>query len=94
MPGKTPLGVPMTLVSMQTSDRLRTLERLRDRIAEEIDATDSAHHVERLAARLTAVLAEIDALPGDEMGAADQIAARRQARRAGRAKGRGGATPA
>ncbi len=52
---KRPDGLDATLVSMQTKDRLRTLERLRDRLAEEIDATDSLHNLERLAARLQCV---------------------------------------
>jgi hypothetical protein len=33
------------------------LERLRDWLAQEIDATDSLHNLEQMAARLTAVMA-------------------------------------
>jgi hypothetical protein len=45
-----------------------------------------------MCARLSALLAEIDELDLQSTpSAADQIAQRRQARRAGRAKGRGGA---
>jgi hypothetical protein len=70
-----------TLVSMQTGDRLRTLERLRDRIAEEIDATDSLHNLERLAARLQSVLGEIAELrPGDGLSPVDEILKRRAER--------------
>jgi hypothetical protein len=54
------------------------LERLRDRIAEEIDWCDSLHNLERLAARLTAVMAEIDNLrPSEEPSALEEIARRR-----------------
>jgi hypothetical protein len=41
-PPKGPLGTDMRLVSVKTSDRLATLERLRDRLAEQIDVTPSA----------------------------------------------------
>jgi hypothetical protein len=69
-----------------------TLRRMRDRLAEEIDACDSQANLERMCARLSALLAEIDELDLQSTpSAADQIAQRRQARRPGRAKGRGGA---
>lgn len=93
MPCKTPTGMDATLVSMQTSDRHSTLRRLRDRLAEEIDATDSQHNLERMAARLQSVMAEIDELAvAIDASAADQIAARRAQRRAGRSKSRGAST--
>jgi hypothetical protein len=67
---------------MQTGDRLTTLRRLRDRLAAEIDSTDSQHNLERMAARLQSVMAEIDELATSEgPSAADQIAQRRELRR-------------
>jgi hypothetical protein len=72
----------MTLVSMQTSNRLRTLERLRDRLAEQIDSCPSARDLALLGTRLQSVLAEIAELkPSQELGPADQIAARRAKRK-------------
>lgn len=41
-------------------DRLKTLEALRDRIAEEIDRTRSARDVAALSRQLTDVLAQIE----------------------------------
>jgi hypothetical protein len=63
-----------------------TLRRMRDRLAEEIDACDSQANLERMCARLSALLAEID-----ELDLHSTPSAADQARRAGRAKGRGGA---
>ena len=34
---KTVMGTDMTMVSLKTADRLRTLERARDRLAEQVD---------------------------------------------------------
>lgn len=42
MPGKTPLGADMTLVSLADCDRLPALRRMAARLAEQIDACDNA----------------------------------------------------
>jgi hypothetical protein len=92
MPGTNPLGQPMTLVSPADCVRLPTLRRLASRLAEEVDSCNNQQNLDRLAARLQSLLAEIAELEVvDGAGAADEIARRRQARRAGRAtKGRCG----
>ncbi len=85
MPGKGPLGLGVTLVSMQTDDRLRTLEPLRDRLAEEIDMCDSRRDLFGLTLRLVDILEQIDNLDdGRKLGRADEIAPRRAARRRAR----------
>ena len=80
-PPKGPLGRDMTLVSMKTSDRLATLERLRDRLAEQIDVCPSARDLALLSTRLGAVLSQIDELRPVEVSAADEIKRRREQRR-------------
>lgn len=76
------MGADMTMVSLATEDRLRTLERLRDRLAEELDVSGDARAVVLLATRLQDVLREIDALlPVTMSSPADRIAARRAERR-------------
>jgi hypothetical protein len=93
MPGKTPTGADMTLVSVADCDRLPTLKRMAARLAEQIDACDNAQNLDRLCARLQSVMGEVAELEVvASAGAADMIAARRNARRAGRAKGRRGAS--
>ena len=83
MPKLGPMGREMTLVSLNPDDRVRTLERLRDRIAEQIDVIESSRDVASLARQLQAVLKEIDDLPQSRpVSAADQIAERRRQRRA------------
>jgi hypothetical protein len=67
-------------VSLKTDDRLRTLERLRDRIAEQIDVTPSARDLALLSTRLESVLGQIDELLPTE-GAAAGDAAQRLGRR-------------
>lgn len=47
-------------------DRLKTLEALRDRLASEIDLTESARDVASLSARLTDVLVQIEDLTETE----------------------------
>jgi len=49
-----------------SGDRLKTLQALRDRLAEEIDRTASARDVAALSARLTDVLEQIAELDTDE----------------------------
>ena len=63
MPKLGPMGREMTMISLNTADRVRTLERLRDRLAEQLDVVESSRDVCALARRLQAVLKEIDDLP-------------------------------
>lgn len=71
-----------------TGDRLKTLESLRDLLAERIDSTDSGRDIAALSLRLTDVLAQIAELsPTSEVDVVDEIAARRNARRSGAASG-------
>ena len=65
-----------------TSDRLATLQALRNRLALDIDHTEDPRDVAPLALRLTDVLTQIDQIPdSQQVSAADEIAARRSARR-------------
>ena len=67
--------------------RLTALEAVRDRLAEEINDCTDQRALPNLVLRYTDVLEQIDGLPVVGQSAADQIAARRTARRAtGRAK--------
>lgn len=67
-------------------DRRATLEALRDRLAGQIDSTDSGRDVAALGRLLADVLSQLDAIPdAAEVSRADEIAARRAARRAGAA---------
>jgi len=73
----------VSLVEITNSgDRLGTLRALRDRIALQIDETESARDVAALAQRLMDVLEQIEHLDpakrGDEV---DEITARRRSRR-------------
>ena len=83
MPKKpTVFGTEMTLTSLNTADRVRTLERLRDRLAEQIDVIESSRDLAVLSSQLVKVMAELDALPAAQpVSAADALAARRRARR-------------
>jgi hypothetical protein len=75
-------GLGPTLVSVATHDRLATLQRMRDRVAEQIDADPCARDLGILVTQLRLLLAEIAELDvGGEVCAADVIAARRAARR-------------
>ncbi len=83
MPKLGPMGREMTMVSLCLDDRYRTLQRLRDRLGEQLDVTESARDVCALARRLEAVLKELDDMPqSGPVSKADEIAARRAARRA------------
>jgi hypothetical protein len=65
----------------KAGDVRKTLLALRDRLAEEIEGA-GARDLAPLSRQLTAVLAEIDALPNTEKSsAADEIAQRRADRR-------------
>ena len=71
------------MTSLNAADRVRTLERLRDRLSEQIDVVESSRDVAVLASRLQAVMAEIDDLPASQpLSKADEIAERRRQRRA------------
>jgi hypothetical protein len=59
MPGKTPTGEDMTLVSVADCDRLPTLKQMAARLSEEVDACNNAQNLDRLCARLQSVLAEV-----------------------------------
>ena len=82
---KGPLGDDMPLVSVGKT-RLSMLERLRDRLCQQIDVCGDERSLVLLATRLESVLESIDQLLpyNSEECAADQIAARRRARRRGR----------
>ena len=70
-----------------TGNRLAVLEALRARLANEIDACESAKDLPALVLRMTDILTQLDSMPSSEqVSAADEIAERRAARRAGRAK--------
>lgn len=65
-----------------TGDRAATLEALRDDLARSIVACDSLRDKAALGRLLKDVLADIDTIPTKgEVSAADEIAARRAARR-------------
>ena len=83
MPKLGPMGREMTMVSVCLDDRYRTLQRLRDRLAEQIDVIESSRDLCALARQLQAVLKEIDRLPqSSPVSKADEIAERRRQRRA------------
>lgn len=66
----------------KTGDRAETLRALRDRLAEEIEQTNSGRDLAALSRQLTEVLSQIADLPnGTVLSAADEIAARREQRR-------------
>lgn len=70
------------IAAVQTDDRLTSLVALRDALARAIDGCDSLRDLAALSARLTDVLQQIEAIPNKaEVSAADEIAARRAARR-------------
>ncbi|MGO9354801.1 MAG: hypothetical protein ACLP3C_29675 [Mycobacterium sp.] len=65
-----------------TEDRVTVLKRLQRRLQQEIDLTGDQRSLVLLTTRLQSVMAEIDELePYSLPSAADQIAARRRARR-------------
>ena len=70
----------MTLAdSVQSNNRRKALEALRDRLAEAIDGTDSGRDIAALSKRLMEVMAQIDALP-DPQAEADPVEAARKKR--------------
>jgi hypothetical protein len=75
------VSLEQTVVS---GDYRASLTALRDFLARELDDCDSKRDAATLAARLQAVLADIEAIPKkSEVSAADEIAARRASRRTG-----------
>lgn len=68
----------------EDQSRRERLEAARDRLAVAIDVVDSMRDLPSLVREYRATLAEIDGLPSTaEVSDADEIAARRAARRAG-----------
>ena len=66
------------------NDYRASLVALRDFLARQLDQCESLRDVASLSARLSAVLADIEALPNKaEVSAADEIAQRRASRRTG-----------
>lgn len=71
----------------ESGKRVVVLEALRARLAAEIDACETPKELPALVLRLTDVLEQLDSMPtSEQVSAADEIAERRAARRAGRAK--------
>jgi hypothetical protein len=68
----------------KTGDRIRTLEALRDRLADELDGCNSSRDVAALASRLQSVMAELDTIAPQIAAETplDILRARREARRA------------
>lgn len=63
-----------------TGDHAATLRALRDRLARQIDESDSGRDVAALAARLADVLDKLAALPAERKGTAlDELSQRRAA---------------
>jgi len=59
-----------------TGDRRKTLEAMRDKLAQDFDAAPPAV-VAQIAGRLSAILAEIEALPVERKSTIDELASRR-----------------
>lgn len=64
----------------KTGDRRKTLEAMRDKLATDMEEAPPAV-VAQIAGRLSAVMAELDALPAEERSRSDELAERRKARR-------------
>ena len=65
-----------------TGDRRKSLEAIRDTLAERFVTTRSAVALAPIAKQLTEVIREIDSIPGErEDSASDDLAKRRRARR-------------
>ena len=83
-----PMGTDMTMVSV-TEDRLSALKRMRARLAEQVDVCGDERALCLLMTRLQDVMREIAELDAEgERCAADEIAARRQARLSARRRPR------
>jgi hypothetical protein len=77
---RAPMGEDMVMVSV-TEDRRAMLTRLRSRLAQQVDTCGDERSLCLLVTQLRAVLAELDAMPDDGLGAADEIKRRRDERR-------------
>lgn len=72
------------VTAAQSGDRLKTLIALRNRLAQQIEQTESGRDLAALSRQLNEVLREIADLPtGEHTTAADEIARKREERRAG-----------
>jgi hypothetical protein len=82
MTARRTTGGPKTLAEVvKADDMLESLTALRDRLAEQLDATRSARDVASLSRQFTDVLARIEALRPYRTAKVDEIAAKRAARR-------------
>jgi len=73
--------------AVESGQRRLVLEALRSRLASEIDSCENLRDLPALVLRLTDVLQQLDDMPLiEQVSAADEIAERRAARRAGRSK--------
>lgn len=71
-------------VAVASDDRHRSLVALRDTLARAIDTCESMRDLAALSRQLTEVLEQIEGVPDKaEVSAADEVAKRRTARRAG-----------
>lgn len=82
------------LSAAQSGERLKALIALRDSLAQSIDDCESLRDLAALSRQLTDVLKQIDELEPDVKAGdpVDELAARRAARRASAAKGKGRAS--
>lgn len=79
MPGSSWSPEPL-VAAVQGGDEGRVLRALRDNLAARLDACESDRDYATLTARMTDVLARLDALPGSTKGTAlDELARRRAA---------------
>jgi len=70
------------VTAAESGDVRATLVALRNRLAREIEASESGRDIAALSNKLTDVLDRLEALPGgEESTAADEIAKRREQRR-------------
>lgn len=78
--------------TVAAGDRLKSLQALRDRLASQIDGTDSSRDVAALSQRLMDVLAQIDevvkAQPESKGTVRDEVARKRAERQAGASRSR------
>lgn len=82
-------GRPQSLATVaKRGDRAATLRALRNKLAAEIDACDDPRSVAPLAARLTDVLQQLDALKPATTSKRDELAKKRAARQRAAANGR------
>lgn len=63
----------------KSGDRRKTLEAMRDKLAEDFDAAPPAV-VAQIAGRLSAILAELEAMPSERKSTLDELASRRKDR--------------